>query len=77
MDLTGVHQTPAAPIADLAAWDWKGELKAQERSLEWLARRTDRSLSTVNSYSQGRIVPPASWLEAAAHILGVKVATDA
>ena len=55
---------------DLASWDWKGALKAEERSLEWLARRTDRSLSAVNKYSAGNRAAPVDWLRLAARVLG-------
>jgi hypothetical protein len=71
----GTQQMSPGPV-DLAGWDWKTELKAQERSLEWLARRTQRSTSAVNGYSAGRMIPPASWLAMAAQVLGVEVAGD-
>lgn len=58
-----------APSRDLSAWDWKADLKREERSLEWLARRTQRSLHTVNAYSQGRLNPPAAWLSMADVVL--------
>jgi len=70
MDVADVHQDPE-PVIDLRTWDWKAELKRQERSQEWLARRTDRSSSAVNGYAQGRFPTPISWLEAAAIVLGV------
>lgn len=65
-------QADQAPVAveDLEAWDWKAALKREERSHEWLARRTDRSLSSVNAYAAGRLTPPLSWLRAAAAVLG-------
>lgn len=64
-----VAEAPAT-MEDLESWDWKAALKREERSLEWLARRTDRSTSTVNAYSAGRLTPPVSWLQAAAIVLG-------
>lgn len=62
-------QGPAEIPDDLSAWDWKGELKRQERSLEWLARRTQRSTSAVNGYSSGRLTPPLAWLQMARSVL--------
>lgn len=67
MDVAEVHHVSAPPPEpdDLSGWDWKAELKRQERSLEWIARRTDRSTSALNAYSQGRVTPPAEWLRSA------------
>lgn len=42
----------------------------QERSIPWLARKTDRAQSTVYAYAYGTIATPLAWLEAAARVLG-------
>jgi hypothetical protein len=63
------HSETAPTVVDLDAWDWKAELKRQERSMEWLARRTQRSVQTVYSYSQGRLTPRRVWLEMARSVL--------
>lgn len=72
MDVAETHQQSEATTAavDLTTWDWKADLKREDRSLEWLARRTDRSTSAVNGYSAGRTTPPLEWLRAAAIVLG-------
>lgn len=72
MPLTEVSPVPdpAADEAALLAWDWRAELKRQERSLEWLARRSQRSVSSVNNYSTGRMVAPVAWLRLVADVLG-------
>ena len=73
MDVAEVHQHPmdAEPSPTLVAWDWRAELKRQERSYSGLARRTARSESAVNKYANGRLVPPVAWLESARIVLGV------
>lgn len=73
MNVAEVHQQSEGADASptLAAWDWRAELKRQERSYSWLARRTDRSESAVNKYASGRMVAPPEWLKAAAIVLGV------
>jgi hypothetical protein len=65
----------AAPRSEeeLRAWDWRSELKRQERSMSWLARHTERSESAVNKYASRSIPTPVSWLELAAAALGLGV----
>ena len=66
------HDGPAAATIDLATWDWRTELRAQERSIPWLARRTDRAQQTVYNYANGAAATPIEWLRLAATVLGVK-----
>ena len=75
MDTTEV-QPVSPPLVDelsLRSWNWRGELKRQERSMEWLARRTARSVNTVYLYGRGAKTPPLDWLRDAAIVLGVGV----
>ena len=65
------HDGPATATIDLATWDWRAELRAQQRSIPWLARRTDRAQQTVYNYSTGRAATPFDWLRQAAIVLGV------
>lgn len=58
---------------DLRAWDWRAELRSQERTLTWLARKTNRPKRTVYAYSSGQIPPPLQWLTDAARALGMRV----
>ena len=51
-------------------FDWMTELRKQERSILWLARRTNRSRNSVYAYAWGKRKPPASWLQSAAKALG-------
>lgn len=60
--------------AALRAWDWRADLKADERTIPWLARRTNRAQRTVYGYSRGEIVPPLEWLRSAAAVLRKDVA---
>lgn len=60
--------------AELRAWDWRAALKADERSIPWLAKRTSKAQRTVYGYSRGELVPPLAWLREAAAILGKTVA---
>lgn len=55
--------------AELRAWDWRAALKADERSIPWLARRTGKSVRTVYGYSRGEFPIPLSWLRDAAAVL--------
>lgn len=55
--------------AELRAWDWRAELRAQERSVPWLARRTGRSDGMVYKYASGALPTPIAWLRAAAVVL--------
>ena len=63
-----------ADEAELRAWDWRAALKADERSIPWLAKRTSKSQRTVYGYSRGELVPPLAWLREAAAVLGKEVA---
>jgi len=54
---------------DLSTWDWRGELRRQERSIPWLARRTGRADNTVYRYGSGRETAPTDWLALAWDIL--------
>jgi hypothetical protein len=57
----------------LREWDWRADLRAQERTIPWLARKTDRAQSTVYAYAYGTVRPSLSWLEEAARVLGKAV----
>jgi len=72
MDVAETHHLSDGPL-DLASWDWRAELKHQERSIAWLARQTRRSESAVNKYAGGHLVAPVAWLKEAAIVLGVDV----
>lgn len=54
--------------------DWRAVLKAQGRSIAWLADQTGRPRRTVYAYSQQTRTPPAEWLAKAYEVLGVDVA---
>ncbi len=54
--------------------NWRDALKAQGRTLRWLALATGKSPRTVYAYSSGQIPPPETWLRAASDALGVPVA---
>jgi hypothetical protein len=55
--------------AELRAWDWRAELKRQDRSIPWLARQTDRADQTVYQYSSGATRPSLAWLRDVARVL--------
>lgn len=82
MDATGpvqaswIDSESASDRADAAlrSWDWRKTMKAQERTVPWLARHTTRSQSTVYKYSYGILTPPVEWLRNAARALGHEVA---
>ena len=59
---------------DLLAWDWRADLEADDRSIPWLARKTDRAASTVYLYAYGRRRTPIAWLRAVAAVLRKDVA---
>lgn len=63
-----------AEEASLRGWDWRATLKAEERTIPWLARKTSRAQTTVYRYSYGTLTPPLEWLRAAARALGHEVA---
>lgn len=60
--------------AELRAWDWRADLKAEERGIPWLAKRTGRSMSAVYKYAYGVLPTPIEWLRKAAAVLGKDVA---
>lgn len=55
--------------------DWRTILKAQGRSLAWLADTTGWTRRTVYAYSRGDLRPTAAFLAAASLALGVEVAS--
>jgi transcriptional regulator with XRE-family HTH domain len=55
---------------DLAAWDWRAELRAQGRSVAWLARRLDVAQVTLHRYANGSRKPSTPFLRAVARELG-------
>jgi hypothetical protein len=55
--------------AELRAWDWRAALRADDRTIPWLARQTDRAQRTVYGYAYGTATPPLEWLQAAARVL--------
>ena len=59
---------------DLRAWDWRADLKADERTIPWLARQTGRAQNTVYLYAWGKATPTIEWLREVARILGKSVA---
>lgn len=59
---------------ELRAWDWRTALKADDRSIPWLARQTDRQQNTVYKYAWGKSTPTIEWLREVARILGKEVA---
>jgi hypothetical protein len=54
---------------DLYSWDWMAELRAQERNLMWLARRSGIHYQEVYRISRGKR-PTIERLEAIARALG-------
>lgn len=72
MVTTELSPDPSTESTDeqLRAWDWKADLKREERSMSWLARHTQRSESAVNKYASGAIPTPIVWLRMAAAALG-------
>lgn len=55
--------------AQLRAWDWQAALKADERSIPWLARKTNKSQRSVYAYAYGEARPSLDWLRAAYRVL--------
>lgn len=53
----------------LRAWDWLADLKAQERTIPWLARKTGKSQRSVYSYKYGEARPSIEWLRDAYRVL--------
>jgi hypothetical protein len=70
MDATETAQHAGLTEAELRGWDWLAELKAQERTIPWLARQTSRGQGTVYLYSWGKRLPSLDWLRSAARVLG-------
>lgn len=62
--------TEELPEAMLREWDWRAELRRQERTVPWLARQTNRGQNTVYRYSWGSLKPSLAWLRDAARVLG-------
>jgi hypothetical protein len=56
---------------DLSSWDWMATLKAEERSLRWLARKTGRSGTTLHRYARGTLPTPVGFLRQAAAALKI------
>lgn len=67
----------AQPVGDLSAWDWRAELRRQDRRIPWLARQTHRSEGAVYGYATGRFAAPRAWLEDVARVLNVEVTDHA
>lgn len=66
--------TAAAPPTDaeLLAWDWRAELRAQGRTIVWLAGRTGRPQNTVYAWAYGNRSAALPWLRLAyAELMGV------
>lgn len=59
--------TPTGPT------DWRTVLKAQGRSIAWLADTTSRPRATVYGYARGDRRPTDEWLAKASAALGVEV----
>lgn len=57
--------------------DWRAVLKAQGRSLTWLAAATGRPRRTVYAYHQRRLPPTTEWLARVSDALGVQVTETA
>lgn len=56
---------------ELRAWDWPAELRRQDRTVIWLARRTGTAYRTAYRYRAGDQPPTIEFLRSAAAILGV------
>lgn len=54
---------------ELRAWDWRAELRRQERTITWLGRHTNRAARTVYAYAYGERDAPLEWLRAAYALL--------
>jgi hypothetical protein len=61
MDMTELQQLEDME-ARLRAWDWMAALKADERSIPWLARKTGKSQRSIYAYSYGQATPSLAWL---------------
>ena len=52
---------------------WRTVLKAQGRTIAWLADQTGKPRRTVYGYSRGQLPPTPEWLAKASTVLGVEV----
>jgi hypothetical protein len=68
MDLTELQHFEDME-ARLRAWDWLAALKADERSIPWLARKTGKSQRSIYAYSYGQATPSLAWLRDAYRVL--------
>lgn len=59
---------------DLRTWDWRADLKADERGIPWLARQTGKAQSTVYKYAYGLRPIPIEWLRIVARVLRKELA---
>lgn len=57
-----LSQLPSNPPLEASGWDLRGALKASERSVPWLARKTGKHPMTVYRYVWGHRTPPIGWL---------------
>lgn len=69
-----MQQPEVLTDTDLTTWDWRADLKADERGIPWLARRTGRAASTVYKYAYGLRPVPIAWLRDVARVLGKDIA---
>lgn len=53
----------------LRKWDWKADLRADERTFVWLARHTGMSARSVYDYVYGKTDPPVAWLRRAWRVI--------
>ena len=62
------------PDDPLRSWDWRADLRREERGIPWLARQTGKSQTTVYRYAYGTLMAPIAWLHQVARLLGKEVA---
>jgi hypothetical protein len=63
-----MHDPEVPQPHDLHSWDWQAELRAQERSLAWLARHTGIHYQALYRMTLGGR-PSPEYLEAIARVL--------
>lgn len=68
MDLTELQRFEEME-AQLRSWDWRADLKADERSIPWLARKTGKPQRTIYAYAYGEVHAPLDWLRDAYRVL--------
>ena len=68
MDLTELQQFEQME-QQLRSWDWQADLRSDERSIPWLARKTGKSQRAVYSYAYGESRPSLEWLRDAYRVL--------